>query len=1033
MFHFSRRVAATVLGALSLLALARLPVATAEAASAPRYYVAINGHDSNRGTEAQPFRTLRKGVSVLTPGATLYVKGGTYSEDMIDTIPGGRSWSQPVTIAAYPGHEVVVKPPRGSKYVLRFRGAHQAYIILSGLTIDASNVRYEAVRITSGGTPATAAHHIRLIESEIKNSPINGIVTADFAHSNEFIRLFVHHHGDINGDGTRTGTGFYLASNNNLVEQCVIQDAGYGVLVSKPGVLAHGNVIRNNAITRNRFGGLLRRGSQNLFYNNLVFQNGAMGLMIDDAADRAEVFNNTMYRNGGYGIYIGSGSTGAKVVNNIVYANAPDIRNVGRSTTLGHNITVDPKFFDAERLDFRLRNGSPAIDGGVRLALVTRDALGSSRPQGLTHDVGAFEMTPASPPAPKPAPAPQVAPTPVSASAPTPDLAPAPTPTSAPKPAPMPDPASTPTPAPVPKADVVPSSLKLGSVAVKAGGTTSLQLAVANGGTATARSVVVTIALVAGVTTSKAASINVGTLSAGTSGMVATTLRAPMLAGTYTVLATAATPDPETSTANNATATTLSVASAPIQAASCDYYASPAGAGRGTSASDPFRVRDFWAVAAPGKTLCLLDGTYRGADSMITPALDKNGTSSQPIMVKALNDGGVTIDGEFARHPVSVSGDYWILEGFNAKNGSTKVVDIRGNNNIVRRVVAWDTVFSDANGNSGAVFSCQSVGFNNLFEDVAGFGIAASIFSASQNHSDGHCTFRRAWGRLDGGGDHDNWSSVFGGALYYNAKRSTCENCIEELRPDTGLTSYRITNPRGDSNSACPGGVCTDGLPPLYGHRNSRWDYEDTQDGDGQMLGSLFYARAGANIGRILLDAAGSSKCTMPSGCAMLWSGSANVRINSVTYKDVLYFFDPNHTKFSRTRGLLMAPHNTTLALTLDRISTVAGNANVINEQWRRNSVVSASSLSGLNAANANPWTGTAGANLCYRYVNRAKTTTPLWPWPMNERIKAATAASGAYRGPCPNCLGSFPTRTAVDVTADVEQMLGTIPDSCRQ
>jgi hypothetical protein len=77
MFHFSRRVAATVLGVLFLLALARLPVSTAEAASAPSYYVATNGHDSNRGTEAQPFRTLRKGVSVLTPGATLYVKGGT--------------------------------------------------------------------------------------------------------------------------------------------------------------------------------------------------------------------------------------------------------------------------------------------------------------------------------------------------------------------------------------------------------------------------------------------------------------------------------------------------------------------------------------------------------------------------------------------------------------------------------------------------------------------------------------------------------------------------------------------------------------------------------------------------------------------------------------------------------------------------------------------------------------------------------------------------------------------------------------------
>ena len=43
------------------------------------------------------------------------------------------------------------------------------------------------------------------------------------------------------------------------------------------------------------------------------------------------------------------------------------------------------------------------------------------------------------------------------------------------------------------------------------------------------------------------------------------------------------------------------------QAVGCDYYASPVGTGNGLSQSSPFKIANFWSVASPGKTLCLLD------------------------------------------------------------------------------------------------------------------------------------------------------------------------------------------------------------------------------------------------------------------------------------------------------------------------------------------------------------------------------------------------------------------------------------------
>jgi hypothetical protein len=112
------------------------------------WYVAKTGSDDNPGTQDAPFRTITQGSTVLRPGDRLWVREGTYRESFIGNIPGGTSWSQRVKIAAFPEEAVTIKPNQGAEFVFRFEAANDRYIFTDGVTIDAVNGAYDAVKIT---------------------------------------------------------------------------------------------------------------------------------------------------------------------------------------------------------------------------------------------------------------------------------------------------------------------------------------------------------------------------------------------------------------------------------------------------------------------------------------------------------------------------------------------------------------------------------------------------------------------------------------------------------------------------------------------------------------------------------------------------------------------------------------------------------------------------------------------------------------------------------------------------------------------
>ena len=111
------------------------------------------------------------------------------------------------------------------------------------------------------------------------------------------------------------------------------------------------------------------------------------------------VSHNTLYRNrgsSGHCVYIGAGAEQTTAENNLCHQNSFAITNAGHQTQQANNLTADPLFVDPNSGDFRIKVGSPAIDGGSVVSGIEADRMGIARSQGEMPDVGAYEyMIPA--------------------------------------------------------------------------------------------------------------------------------------------------------------------------------------------------------------------------------------------------------------------------------------------------------------------------------------------------------------------------------------------------------------------------------------------------------------------------------------------------------------------------------------------------------------------------------------------------------------------------------------------------------------
>jgi len=287
------------------------------------------------------------------------------------------------------------------------------------------------------------------------------------------------------------------------------------------------------------------------------------------------------------------------------------------------------------------------------------------------------------------------------------------------------------------------------------------------------------------------------------------------------------------------------------------YYAAPVPVGRaenwGTDRSRPTTVGAFLKLRAPrpGDTLILLDGEYADPQDLLSALASEGvilrGTETEPILIRAENDGAVTFDGGGTRVPLRMEGSQedfpnrlyqWVkIVGVNACNSGGTVVALRlCEKCVLHRVCAWDA--SGFNEHIFSLFRCR----DNLLSDCAGWGRGRKIFSVFGNILDTgledpenwshNNVMRRCWGRWEFWGRNQENGPGWGGghgetySYNYDAWDTHLENCVSTWQaradPQTLVNPYALFLREGCA--ACPGGLDEGKLYGCIGYLKGRQD-----------------------------------------------------------------------------------------------------------------------------------------------------------------------------------------------------------------
>lgn len=289
-----------------------------------KYYVDnVKGNDSNPGiTQTLAFKTIQQANQKVTAGDIVYVKNGTYDEN-ITVIKSGTSQNW-IVFQAFPGHKPFV------------RGTQDGTFKIEGNYIKIIGFRITSTQIGSGIHVGKGNHHTQVLNNEIHDSGCGGISGQETDYL--YIEGNVSYRNAFRSPYQCSGISIYQAkaydkkSGFHNIIRGNISYSNENKLPREDGKVTDGNgiIIDDFRHTQGE-----RRSPKytnwTLVENNLVFDNGGRGIDVFQS-DNVVVRNNTAFKNlksrnleGTLnGELTALFSSNVQFSKNIAYASAPD-------------------------------------------------------------------------------------------------------------------------------------------------------------------------------------------------------------------------------------------------------------------------------------------------------------------------------------------------------------------------------------------------------------------------------------------------------------------------------------------------------------------------------------------------------------------------------------------------------------------------------------------------------------------------------------------------------------------------------------
>ena len=396
------------------------PTLHAGGANAAEWYVDNSGPAQCRnnrpgGSEARPWCSIGYAVGQTEPGDIVYVKNGTYREDVY--ISGKNGGANYITYQNYPGHSPVIRGTGVENG--RSKIVNSSFIKFIGFTItnfqqgifveQSNNIILQNLKIYDIGQEAV---HIRFNSSFV-------ILRDSVIHDTGKLQRY--------GEGVYIGTSTsqqpngppYDNTHDILLKNNTIYNTGDECIEAKEGtynVTIDGNMLRNCLLDPNiaslHWGAIevmdhrkYYGSNPNHVIKNNIIHNTKTAIGVHTGAT---VFNNVIYGQIGdfRGISIDNDDSDNYVRR--IYHNTIDLpssraivvsgrasvdirNNIGPSST-GNIAAQKAYFINNTARDYHLAPGGAPINAGVILTdTVPQDIEGSSRSENKPPDLGAYE------------------------------------------------------------------------------------------------------------------------------------------------------------------------------------------------------------------------------------------------------------------------------------------------------------------------------------------------------------------------------------------------------------------------------------------------------------------------------------------------------------------------------------------------------------------------------------------------------------------------------------------------------------------